>query len=159
MSEILKWRSPTEAEQTEFFETKVRPLLVERCQECHGADTQEAGLRLDSRGAMLRGAESGAVIVPGDPGASSLVAAIDYRGSIQMPPDAKLADAEIEILKSWVKLGAPWPGADAVPADAPATESTSGKPLAARACCRYSSAPWKKSLSVSTDRQAAPLRA
>lgn len=123
--------APSDAEQAEFFEAKVRPLLVERCQECHGAETQEAGLRLDSRDAMMRGAESGAVVVPGDPAASALVAAVDYRGDIQMPPDAKLPDGEIEILKAWVKLGAPWPGSDA-PADAAAKPADANHPLAER---------------------------
>ncbi|MBX3413309.1 MAG: PSD1 domain-containing protein [Pirellulales bacterium] len=124
--------APTEAEQAEFFEAKVRPLLVERCQECHGADTQEAGLRLDSRSAIMRGAESGAVVVPGDPAASPLVAAIDYRGEIQMPPAAKLADAEIEILKTWVKLGAPWPGSDAVSTGDATPSADANHPLAGR---------------------------
>lgn len=97
------------AEALEYFETHVRPLLVERCHDCHGPDSDEAGLRLDSREALLRGGDTGPALVPGRPEQSRLIEAISYRGDIQMPPDGKLADREIEILTQWVKLGAPWP--------------------------------------------------
>jgi len=77
------------------FERSVRPLLVERCQSCHGAEEQKAGLRLDSHEAVLKGSDSGSVVVPGDPEASRLVAAIRHEGEIQMPPDGKLGDSEV----------------------------------------------------------------
>lgn len=105
------------AEAIAFFEREVRPLLVERCVDCHGADSQEAGLRLDSAAAALKGGSGGVAIVPGKPEASPLITAIGYKGSVQMPPDGKLEDEEIAILTRWVEMGAPWP-AD----DAPATE-------------------------------------
>ena len=60
-------REPTR-EQIDFFERKVRPVLVERCQKCHGPKTQKANLRLDSAAAVLRGGDSGPVIDPGRPG-------------------------------------------------------------------------------------------
>ncbi len=98
------------AEQEKFFEEKVRPLLAARCQKCHGAEKQESGLRLDSRDAMLLGGEiSGAAAVAGDPERSPLVKAIKHDGDITMPPKEKLADADIETLVTWVKLGLPWP--------------------------------------------------
>src|SRR5262245_5336234 len=77
--------------QVEFFEKQVRPRLVEKCQECHGAEKQKGGLRLDSREAVLAGGESGPVIVPGEPGKSRLVQAIGYAGDLRMPPKQKLA--------------------------------------------------------------------
>ena len=94
----------------EFFETRVRPLLVERCQSCHGEKKQEGGLRLDSRTAILKGGDGGAVIVPGSPEKSRLIEAIGYGDeSLQMPPDKRLPDAAIAALTQWIRLGAPWP--------------------------------------------------
>jgi cytochrome c553 len=98
------------AEQIAFFEAKVRPLLVERCHECHGAETQEAGLRLDGRAAILRGGDTGPAIVPGKPDQSELIRAVRYDPEgYQMPPDGKLSDEQIAILTRWVESGAPWP--------------------------------------------------
>ncbi|HVX13712.1 MAG TPA: PSD1 and planctomycete cytochrome C domain-containing protein [Pirellulales bacterium] len=96
-------------EEIAFFEKSVRPVLIERCQKCHGPEKQEAGLRLDRRDAALKGGDSGAVIVPAEPDKSSLITAIRYQGDIQMPPAGKLPDAELAALTAWVKMGAPWP--------------------------------------------------
>ena len=101
--------------QLEFFEKRVRPLLVENCHECHGADKQEGKLRLDSRDAALAGGEFGPAIVPGKPEESWLVRAIGYdHDEVQMPPKGRLAAEKIESLTAWIKLGAPWPGGAAV---------------------------------------------
>jgi mono/diheme cytochrome c family protein len=107
-------RAPNDADrqaQEEFFETKIRPLLVNRCFDCHGKDKSKGGLRLDGRDAMLKGAESGPVVLPGKPDESSLIAAIRYAGEVQMPPKGKLPDNEIAALTEWVKRGAFWPTA------------------------------------------------
>jgi len=98
-----------EAEQ--FFEAKVRPLLVAKCQECHGPDVSEAGLRLDSRGAMLRGSDTGPVVVPGDATKSRLLQVIQHADEMAMPPDEKLSGEEIATLEQWVSIGVPWTGA------------------------------------------------
>ncbi len=87
----------------------MRPLLVGRCVDCHGQEKSKGGLRLDSRAAMVKGADSGPVVVPGKPESSRLIAAIRYEGDIQMPPKGKLKDHEIATLTEWVKLGAVWP--------------------------------------------------
>ena len=100
--------SPADAER--LFESHVRPLLVGRCQECHGEKLAEAGLRLDSRRAVLAGGDAGAVVVPGDAGKSRLIAAVRHAGEIAMPPDGKLADEEIRLLEAWIAAGAPWSG-------------------------------------------------
>ncbi len=94
--------------QIEFFETKVRPVLAGTCQKCHGAADHKGGLRLDSRDAVLKGGDSGAAVVPGNPNASPMIDAINYRG-LEMPPTGKLKPREIEALAEWVKMGAPWP--------------------------------------------------
>jgi len=93
-----------------FFENQVRPLLVKACQECHGPVKQWGELRLDSRVAMLRGGETGPVLVPGQPTKSLLIEAIGHGGDVRMPPKKKLDDAQIAVLTRWVELGAPWPG-------------------------------------------------
>jgi len=93
-----------------WFETKIRPLLVERCYECHGPKKQKGGLRLDSKAAWQKGGENGEVITPGDPEASPLIKAVRYADKdLQMPPKRQLAPEEIAALEQWVKMGAPDP--------------------------------------------------
>jgi hypothetical protein len=95
----------------EFFEARIRPVLAAHCFECHGAEKSKAGLRLDARDRMLKGSETGPVVVPGKPEESPLIEAILYEGDVQMPPKGKLKDGEIAALTDWVKQGAPWPEA------------------------------------------------
>ena len=95
------------------FERDVAPILEERCWYCHGEDEQESGLRLDLRAYMLRGGDSGLpALVPGDPGKSYLIEAINHLDAdVKMPPDEdKMPAKEIELLTRWVKEGADWPG-------------------------------------------------
>ncbi|HXG08980.1 MAG TPA: PSD1 and planctomycete cytochrome C domain-containing protein [Gemmataceae bacterium] len=93
----------------EFFETRVRPVLAENCFTCHGPKRQQAGLRLDSRAALLKGSDSGPVITAGEPEKSLLIQAVRQEGDIKMPPKGKLPPEAIEALIAWVKMGAPWP--------------------------------------------------
>src|SRR5262249_25381514 len=100
----------------EFFEKKVRPVLAEHCYQCHsaGAKKRRGGLSLDSRAGMLKGGDSGPVLVPGRPDKSRLVEAGGYRNvDRQRPPRARLPDAAVADLAAWVKMGAPWPAEDA----------------------------------------------
>lgn len=97
----------------EFFEKKVRPLLVERCFECHGPDSGdgEGGLRLDTFERLERGGDSGAALVAGKPEQSLLILAVQHDPSLApMPPKSKLKADEIQTLVQWVARGAPWPG-------------------------------------------------
>jgi hypothetical protein len=95
----------------EFFENKVRPLLIDKCFSCHGpdADPAEGGLSLHSRSAVLSGGDTGAAIVIGEPKQSLLIDAINYGDIYQMPPDSKMSADEIAALTKWVEMGAPWP--------------------------------------------------
>jgi mono/diheme cytochrome c family protein len=93
-----------------FFEKEVRPLLAENCFQCHGEAKQKGGLRLDSLEGVLHGGESGPAVVPGNPAESLLIEAVNHDG-LEMPPKGKLSDAQIDALKRWVQIGAPWPGA------------------------------------------------
>ncbi|HEX4130245.1 MAG TPA: PSD1 and planctomycete cytochrome C domain-containing protein [Pirellulales bacterium] len=93
----------------EFFELRVRPLLVERCVRCHGSSKQESGLRLDSREAVLKGGGTGPAIVIGKPEESLLILAVKHE-SLEMPPDEELPAEEIAALETWIRQGAAWPG-------------------------------------------------
>ncbi len=95
---------------SDFFEMKVRPLLAQRCESCHGAEKQKGGLRLDSRNGWAKGGESGPAIVPGKPADSLLIKAVGYANpDMQMPPKGRLAQEEVAVLTEWVKQGAPDP--------------------------------------------------
>jgi hypothetical protein len=97
------------AEQADFFEVKIRPVLEENCFKCHGPRKQESGLRLDSRAGILRGSDNGAVVVSGHPEESPLIEAIGHSGTIKMPPKSKLSPQAIADLTYWVRTGLPWP--------------------------------------------------
>ncbi len=104
------------ADDQTFFETKVRPILVERCYSCHSAEGGKirGGLRLDSKPGWLAGGDTGPVIEPGKPDDSLLIQAILYDDDlVKMPPKGKLPDAEIATLTDWVRRGAPDPRAEA----------------------------------------------
>ena len=97
------------AEQTAFFETKIRPVLAENCQSCHGKTSQNGELRLDTAAGILKGGSSGEKIISTDPAQSILVKAVHQSGSLKMPPGKKLKPEEIANLEAWIKMGAPWP--------------------------------------------------
>src|ERR1051325_7350713 len=103
-----------EPDQIEFFEKKVRPVLVEHCYKCHSSQPDakiKADLALDSREATLKGGESGPAVVPGKPDKSLLIKAIKHLDAdMAMPPKTnKLSDEIIANLEQWVRMGAPDP--------------------------------------------------
>ncbi len=97
-------------EAEKFFESKVRPLLVERCHKCHTGDKSKGGLRLDSREALLKGGETGPAVVAGKPDESLLMRAVRHQDGLAMPPNGKLNEAQISALAEWIKSGTVWPG-------------------------------------------------
>jgi hypothetical protein len=94
-----------------FFEKRVRPLLVNRCYECHSAGKKiKGGLRLDHKESLIRGGDSGPAIVPGNPEKSLLITTIRHiDDDLKMPEKEKLPEQEIATLTRWVTLGAPDP--------------------------------------------------
>ncbi|MSR56209.1 MAG: DUF1549 domain-containing protein [Planctomycetaceae bacterium] len=101
---------PPAAEQVRFFETSVRPVLVEHCVACHGPKKQWARLRLDSREALLRGGDTGAAVVPGKPDESLLIRAVQHTDDdLKMPKEGKLSDRQIADLVRWVETGVAFP--------------------------------------------------
>ncbi len=103
----------TKPEAVAYFESKVRPILVERCYQCHsaGAEKLRGNLSLDTKAGWQKGGDIGPAIEPGDPDGSLLVQAIRYNDPVlKMPPKGKLPDDEIAILTEWVKRGRPTRG-------------------------------------------------
>src|SRR5438876_7853416 len=100
----------------EFFENKIRPVLADRCYNCHdgsGVKAVKGEFTLDTRKGLLAGGESGkAAIVPGDPAASPLIRAIKWQNAkFRMPPkeEHKLSAEQVADFEAWVKMGAPDP--------------------------------------------------
>eukprot|EP01031_Cornospumella_fuschlensis_P015035 gene15035-18367_t len=95
-----------------FFEKKVRPILIERCYDCHSAEKgkTKGSLAVDSRDALLKGGDNGPGLIAGQPDKSLIIEAIRYKNrDMQMPPKSALPAAELKILEEWVKMGAPDP--------------------------------------------------
>lgn len=103
-------RADDRTSRLEFFEKRIRPILVDHCYDCHGPDESSGSLRLDSQAGWQRGGQSGPAIVPGDPVSSPLVRAVEYRNpELQMPPEeagGRLTDRQIADLVHWVRSGA-----------------------------------------------------
>jgi len=109
-------RDRDEQRRIEFFEKKIRPVLVENCYNCHSANTNSrGGLRVDDRNGLILGGDHGPAVVPGDPDKSLLIQAVrQTHAEVKMPPKKHLADEQIADLMQWIKDGAAWPKA-AVP--------------------------------------------
>lgn len=95
----------------DFFEKKIRPVLVANCYQCHSASSKEVKgeLRLDTRALVLKGGESGPALVKGKPAESLLIQALKHENGMEMPPNQKLPDEVIADFEKWVLLGAPDP--------------------------------------------------
>ena len=103
-----------EPKGVEFFEKKIRPVLVERCYQCHSAEAQKAGklrgsLLLDTRAGVLKGGDNGPAVVPGKPQEGTLLPALRHDGLVKMPKKDRLPDAVVADFERWVALGAPDP--------------------------------------------------
>ena len=99
-----------------FFETKIRPLLIEQCVRCHGEKKQEGELRLDQFTGIAKGGATGPVIVAGKPDQSLLMLAVRQESNdLKMPPDKKLTEPQIADLRRWIELGLPHPDKDKPP--------------------------------------------
>ena len=95
--------------EIEFFERKIRPVLVEQCEVCHSSRLAEpmGGLRVDSRDGLLQGGASGAAFVSGDPERSLLIKALRYLDPVlKMPPTGKLPNHVVEDFTAWIASGA-----------------------------------------------------
>ena len=94
-------------QRLDFFESKIRPVLVKHCYECHAADSKtiRGRLRVDSRKGLLKGGETGPAVVPGDLKKSLLISALRHDG-FEMPPKGKLGPEVIADFEKWIQDGA-----------------------------------------------------
>jgi hypothetical protein len=95
----------------DFFESRIRPVLVEHCLKCHSAEAAaknklRGGLLLDTKAGWQAGGDTGPALVPGDPAASLLLKSLRYDGDLKMPPAGKLPDAVVADFEAWIKAGA-----------------------------------------------------
>ncbi len=110
---------PVDAAKLDFFETKIRPVLIEHCYECHSSQSSsvEGELRVDSRDALLAGGATGRSLVPGNAAGSLLVKALRYE-DLKMPPDRRLSDEIATDFERWINEGAVDPRSDSRPSPA-----------------------------------------
>jgi hypothetical protein len=125
--------APLSAQTTdvEFFEAKIRPVLVQRCYSCHNSKmaAPKGDLILDTKEGLLKGGSSGALLVPGKPAESRLLKVLSYSDPlVQMPPSGKLADAVLQDFTQWIAKGAVDPRATAA-ANASASPQYKGMSL------------------------------
>ena len=108
----------------EFFEVKIRPVLVAHCYQCHSSKMTypQGGLAVDTRAGLMNGGNSGPAIVPGKPASSLLFRSLQYNDISKMPPSGKLADSIVQDFEQWIEVGAPDPRVEtALPERAAAT--------------------------------------
>jgi hypothetical protein len=112
-------------EQLAFFKDRILPVLQNKCYSCHswGTTQPKAGLRLDSRAGMLRGGESGPVVVSGKPRHSLLIRALRGEELKKMPPREELSEEVIQDFEKWIGMGAPDPRSEVLPAELRARRS------------------------------------
>ena len=123
--------------EIEFFERRIRPVLVEQCEGCHSSSLAEpmGGMVVDSRDGLLAGGATGPALVPGDADASLLLKALGYLDPVlKMPPTGKLPDRVIEDFRTWIASGAADPRSEpsepvgeAASADGPGTPIEEGR--------------------------------
>lgn len=102
------------ANQSRLFAAKVRRILASRCYSCHGPDVQQNGLRLDSLAAVLKGSESGKIIVPGHSDQSRILRRLTAKERPFMPYGGPpLSNEEIDVIRQWIDAGAPGPDSSA----------------------------------------------
>ena len=111
MSPAAVYAQPKSTKGVEFFEAKIRPVLVSQCFECHSAKSSKikGGLLLDSKAGVLAGGDDGPIVVPGKPNQSRIINFLRHEGTNKMPPKNKLPDSVIQDFVEWIAMGAPDP--------------------------------------------------
>lgn len=108
---LVQGAAPTAAD-LDFFEKEVRPILINRCYECHSTETgkSKGGLMMDTRAALLTGGDTGPALIAGQVENSLIVHAVRYqKQDLQMPPKGALPQKEVRVLEEWIRRGAPDP--------------------------------------------------
>jgi cytochrome c len=111
----LLWQPRPVAAQakTDMYVKTVQPIFANNCYRCHGGDNHRGGMQLDTKEHIMKGGKDGAIIVPGHPEQSMLIALIRHEGPVDdpkpMPPKGKLSDEDIAAVTAWIKAGAVMP--------------------------------------------------
>jgi len=146
---MASFAAAAEGDAAKFYESKVRPLLLDKCIACHGADVKKmkGDLRLDTKAGLTKGGSSGPVFVKGDPAKSIIIHAVGRRHPEvePMPPDGELTKDEVATLAEWIRSG-PF-----IPEDAVAGPK---KETVAEAKLRWPYAPLAKAIPVPADKNA-----
>lgn len=106
----VSWAADLSPEEEAFFEARIRPVLVEKCFDCHSAESEKVkgGLLLDTKAGVLAGGDTGPAVVPGKVGESLLLESIRYE-DLEMPPKERLPEKVVRDFEKWVEMGAPDP--------------------------------------------------
>ena len=100
-------------DQIEFFESRIRPILMEHCLKCHGGEKVKKGLQVNTLKALFTGGDSGPALKPGDPHNSLIMQALKGEGDMEpMPPRKPMPASVIKDFEKWIAMGAPWPNTD-----------------------------------------------
>lgn len=102
-------QAPPTPEALAFFESEIRPVLVEHCYGCHTAEKHKGGLLLNSAAGWQAGGDTGPILDAGAPGNSRVLRALAHDGELKMPPSGKLPQEQIDAIAAWIAMGAPWP--------------------------------------------------
>jgi cytochrome c553 len=136
----------------DFFESRVRPVLIRSCVECHGESMQRSNLRIDSAAGFSQGGDSGPLIDRDDLPSSLLLQVLTHESDLKMPPPpkAKLSESEIADIRTWVEMGAVWPpdmekSADQLARDAKWAEHWAFRPIREQAVPQVKNRDWVKS--------------
>ena len=100
----------SDAKGTALFENQIKPVLVKQCYECHSqtGEKVEGGLELDSPAGLMRGGDSGPVLVSHQVEKSPLIRMLRHEEDVPaMPPEKRLSDGVIAAFEQWIQLGAP----------------------------------------------------
>jgi hypothetical protein len=124
----------SDAQGLTWFETRIRPVLVEHCYPCHSAEAQKdkklkGGLRLDTRDGLRKGGVSGPALDLKKPGDSLLLKALRHEDGLQMPPKGKLPAGAIADFEVWVAAGAPDPRDGKIAPGSPRNDHWAFQPL------------------------------
>ncbi|MBI5802161.1 MAG: PSD1 domain-containing protein [Verrucomicrobia bacterium] len=110
---VFAQEKPLTPEENDYFESKIRPALIEHCHKCHSGDKDakiKGGLQLDSKAGLLKGGTTGPGLVAGQPDRSLIIKAMRYADpNLQMPPKDKVPDSVLADFENWVRMGAPDP--------------------------------------------------
>lgn len=111
LGSLAPWVALSASSADDLFRSTIQPALKQQCLGCHGEGNTFAKLDLSTREGALRGGQRGPAVLAGDPASSLLMAAIDHKGELTMPPggaEKQLPETVRNAFREWIELGAPY---------------------------------------------------